>query len=348
MAMRVAIIGCGLIGHKRAKALPADVKLAAVADTNHPRAQQLAAQYSGCEVEPDWQSCVARSDIDLVVVSTVNAALAPVTLAAVQHGKHVLVEKPAARQAQELHPILRATREAGVFVKVGFNHRFHPALMKARVLCDAGEIGPLLYVRGRYGHGGRIGYEREWRADPDVAGGGELLDQGVHLIDLSRWFLGDFVEVQGHVATYFWKMPVEDNGFLSLRTAEGCTAWLHASCTEWKNQFCFEIFGRDGKLQIDGLGGSYGVERLSFYRMLPQMGPPETTIWEYPGEDQSWRAEFNDFRACIAAGRNPAGTLEDAIAALEAVEQVYQQERKTTNNTNNTNNRQHGQLALAS
>ena len=220
---------------------------------------------------------------------------------------------------------MNAARAAGVVVKVGFNHRFHPALRKARELCDAGELGPLLYVRGRYGHGGRLGYDREWRADPAIAGGGELLDQGVHLIDLSRWFLGDFADVWGQTATYFWNMPVEDNGFLALRTARGQTAWLHASCTEWKNLFCFEIFGRDGKLQIDGLGGSYGVERLTFYRMLPRMGPPETTIWEYPGEDRSWHAEFAHFRECIAAGQQPSGNLEDAIAALEVVEQVYRQ-----------------------
>ena len=325
MAMRVAIIGCGLIGHKRAKALPTDVKLAAVADTNHARARQLAAEHPGCEVEPDWQSCVRRPDVNLVIISTVNAALAPVTLAAIGQSKHVLVEKPAARDADELRPASASAIDKGVLVKVGFNHRFHPAFVKARQLCDAGQLGPLLYIRGRYGHGGRIGYDREWRADPAIAGGGELLDQGVHLIDLSRWFLGDFVEVWGQTATYFWKMPVEDNGFLALKTAEGQTAWLHASCTEWKNLFSFELFGRDGKLQIDGLGGSYGVERLTFYRMLPQMGPPETTIWEYPGEDQSWRAEFEHFQTCIEQGRQPLGTLEDAVAALEVVEKVYRQ-----------------------
>jgi predicted dehydrogenase len=323
MAMRVAIVGCGLIGHKRAKALPPDLKLVAVADTNHPRAQQLAAQYPGCEVEPDWQSCIARPDVDLFFVATINAALAQATLAAVRRGKHVLVEKPAARRADELLPVQETARQSGALIKVGFNHRFHPAFLNARQLCDAGALGPLLYVRGRYGHGGRLGYDREWRADPALAGGGELLDQGVHLIDLSRWFLGDIVEAWGQTATYYWKMPVEDNGFMCLRTAGGQTAWLHASCTEWKNLFSFEIFGRDGKLQIDGLGGSYGVERLSFYRMRPQMGPPETTIWEYPGEDQSWSAEISYFRDCIAESRQPSGTLEDALAALDVVEQVY-------------------------
>jgi predicted dehydrogenase len=321
--VRVAIVGCGAIGHKRARALAPDDRLVAVADLDHRRAQQLAGGHPGCEVEPTWQGCVARPDVDAVVVSTVNNALAPVTVEAVRQGKHVLVEKPAARDPDELRPVVATARTAGVVVKVGFNHRFHPALRKARELVDAGALGPLLFVRGRYGHGGRVGYDREWRADPAVAGGGELLDQGVHLIDLARWFLGDFTDVSGHVATYFWDMPVEDNGFLSLRTAAGQTAWLHASCTEWKNLFSFEVYGRDGKLHVEGLGGSYGIERLAWYRMLPRMGPPETTIWEYPGEDGSWRAEWDDFRSSVAGGVPPCGTLEDGLAALAVVHAVY-------------------------
>ncbi|MFL5801269.1 MAG: Gfo/Idh/MocA family protein [Roseiflexaceae bacterium] len=320
--MRIGIVGCGLIGHKRARAL-SDSRLVAVADTNLPRAQQLAAQYPGCDVAEHWEALVARDDIDLVIVATTNDALAPVTLVAARGGKHVLVEKPAARNADELRPVVVAARQAGVIVKVGFNHRFHPAFQKARAIFDSGGLGPLLYIRARYGHGGRLGYEREWRADPAIAGGGEMLDQGVHLIDLARWFAGDFSEISGHIGTFFWNMPVEDNGFALLKTAQGQVAWLHASCTEWKNLFCFEIFGRDGKLQVDGLGGSYGVERLSFYRMLPQMGPPETTIWEYPGEDRSWHDEYAHMLACIRERQSPAGTLEDALAALDIVQKLY-------------------------
>jgi len=320
--IRVAIIGCGLIGHKRARALDGH-RLVAAADPDFARAEQLASQHPGCAAWADWRDAVTRPDVDAIIISTTNDALAAVTHAAVRHGKHVLVEKPAARSAEELAPVVESARRAGVVVKVGFNHRFHPAFRKARELVDAGAIGPLLYARGRYGHGGRPGYDREWRADPAVAGGGELLDQGVHLIDLARWFLGDFTEVSGHVGTFFWKMPVEDNGFLLLRTAAGQVAWLHASCTEWKNLFCFELFGRDGKLQIDGLGGSYGTERLAFYRMRPQMGPPETTIWEYPGEDGSWRAEFAHFVDCVEVGRRPLGTLDDALAVLDVVGRVY-------------------------
>jgi predicted dehydrogenase len=327
MALRVAIVGCGLIGQKRARAL-GDARLVAVSDSRPERAVALAAQHSGCVAEPDWSACVARADVDAVMVCTTNDGLAQVSLAAVRAGKHVLVEKPAARSAAELEAVAEAARAAGVVVQVGFNHRYHPAFRKARALVDQGAIGPLLYIRGRYGHGGRLGYDREWRADPAVSGGGELLDQGVHLIDLSRWFLGDFVEVDGQTGTYFWQMSVEDNGFLCLRTASGQVAWLHASCTEWKNLFCFELFGRTGKLQIDGLGGSYGVERLSYYRMLPQMGPPETTIWEYPGEDRSWHEEISTFVECVKSGSSSAAKaagLADARAALAVVGAVYAQ-----------------------
>jgi predicted dehydrogenase len=325
--MRVAVVGCGLIGAKRAKALGAGARLVAAVDANPSRAEQLAAGRPGCSAGTDWRAAVGRSDVDAVFVATTNDSLAPVTLEAVLRGKHVLVEKPAARHADELRPVVEAARAGGATVKVGFNHRFHPALQKAHEIFRSGEIGPLLYIRGRYGHGGRLGYDREWRADPEIAGGGELLDQGVHLVDLARWFAGDFVEVGGHIATYFWDMPVEDNGFLALRTAAGQTAWLHASCTEWKNLFSFEVYGRTGKLQIDGLGGSYGVERLSHYRMSPQMGPPETTIWEYPGEDRSWREEFAHFMECVHQKKPPLGGLDDALAALEVVGRIYQSAR---------------------
>ena len=208
-----------------------------------------------------------------------------------------------------------AAERSGARVRIGFNHRYHRAFRKAREIFDSGALGEMMFVRARYGHGGRLGYDKEWRAMPELSGGGELVDQGMHLIDLSRWFLGDFEKVQGHIATYFWNMPVEDNGFLLLRTAGGQTAFLHASWTEWKNTFSFEISGRAGKLEITGLGGSYGTERLTFYQMSAAMGPPETTTWEYPMADDSWEIEFREFLDDIRLGRQPAAGIADAQAA---------------------------------
>jgi predicted dehydrogenase len=206
---------------------------------------------------------------------------------------------------------------------LGYNHRFHPGLRKAREIVDSGALGPLMFLRGRYGHGGRKGYDREWRADPKLSGGGELIDQGVHLIDLASWFLGDFPTIEGHACTLFWDMKVDDNAFLSLRTARGQTAWLHVSCTEWKNMFSLEIYGRDGKISVDGLGGSYGQERLTYYRMLPQMGPPETQAWEFPAADDSWALETGAFVEDIRLGRAPSPGLQEGVRTLEIVEAIY-------------------------
>ena len=304
--MNVGIVGCGLLGRKRASALGGH-RLVAVTDVRPERATQLAALHPGCRVEKQWAELVTRPDIDAVVVATSHDALVPVSVVAVGVGKHVLVEKPGARSAEELRQLIHAAGKSGAMVKVD------------------GAIGDILYLRGRCGHGGRRGYETEWRADPAVSGGGELLDQGVHLIDLSRWFVGDVVAVVGHVTTFFWKMPVEDNAFLMLKTGKGQVAWLHVSWTEWKNLFSLEVFGKQGKLQIDGLGGSYGIERLTWYRMRPEMGPPETTVWEFPDEDHSWHAEFADFVASIERGEVREGSLEDARAALDVVASVYKE-----------------------
>ncbi len=245
--MNVAIIGCGLIGQKRADAL-GEQNLVTAVDISLAKAAEVARTWSGASACSHWQDVVTRPDVDIVIISTTNDSLAPIALAAVEAGKHVLVEKPAARSAHELEPVVKAAARSKVKVKVGFNLRYHPSLRKAKELVDAGALGPLMFIRGRYGHGGRIGYEREWRSDPGIAGGGELLDQGIHLIDLSRWFLGEFVHLDGFINTYYWDMPVEDNAFLLLKTSARQVAWLHATCTEWKNMFSFEIYGHKGKL----------------------------------------------------------------------------------------------------
>jgi predicted dehydrogenase len=323
-SLGVSIIGCGLIGNKRAKALRGH-RIVACADIVKKRAEDFARKWPGVDVAQDWRSAVKRTDVDLVIVATTHDALSKVTLEAVKAGKHVLVEKPAARNPSEISPVIAAAEKMGVLVRVGFNHRYHPAFVKAKEIVTSGEMGKLMFIRACYGHGGRIGYEKEWRADKDIAGGGELIDQGMHLIDLSRMFLGGFSGVKGFAHTYFWDMEVEDNGFMILTTPEKQTASLHVSWTEWKNRFSFELYGKDAKIEISGLGGSYGAEKITYYKMLPQMGPPETTSWEYPCPDLSWDNELNEFLEDIRLGRKPSPGLNDAKAALEIIEKIYEE-----------------------
>lgn len=318
----VAIIGGGLIGQKRARAL-GPARLVVCADIELARAATLAAAAPGCRATADWREAVQDPAVSIVIVATLHDSLTEIATGAVAAGRHVLVEKPAARRQAELAGLSRLAADKGCLVRVGFNHRYHRALQKARELVTSGALGPLMFIRARYGHGARVGYDKEWRADPKISGGGELIDQGPHVIDLARWFLGEFTDVSGLATTLFWTMPVDDNGFLLLKTADQKVAFLHVSCTEWKNLFSFEIYGRDGKIDISGLGGSYGIERLAFYKMRPEMGPPETTIWEYPMADNSWDVEFAEFLDDIRLQRQPSAGIQDAVAALEVIETIY-------------------------
>ncbi len=295
------------------------------ADLDRQRAESLAAKAPGAAATTDWRQAVSTDGVEIVMVATTNDMLAEISRAAIEAGRHVIVEKPAGRSVAEIDTVIEAARTHRRQVRVGFNHRYHPAVLKARELVRSGVAGELMFLRGRYGHGGRVGYDREWRADPARSGGGELIDQGVHLIDLSRWFLGEFSTITGFAHTYFWQMPVDDNAFLLLRTAAGQAASLHVSCTEWKNLFSFEIYGRTAKLHIEGLGGSYGPERIALYQMRPEMGPPDTTIWEFPRGDESWSLEFAAFLEDLRLGREPAPGLADARAAMAVVEEIHRQ-----------------------
>jgi predicted dehydrogenase len=298
--------------------------LVACADIDQSRARQLSERY-GAKAYASWSDLLSDQNINLVVISTLHDSLAVITLAAIAAGKHILVEKPAARSASELAPVIAAVKNSGIKVHVGFNHRYHRSLQKAKLILDSGALGDLMFVRARYGHGARLGYEKEWRANPMLSGGGELIDQGPHLIDLSRWFMGDFTDVQGFAHTYYWNMPVDDNGFMLLKTPKQQVAFLHASCTEWKNLFSMEVYGKAGKLELSGLGGSYGLERLTYYKMLPEMGPPETTSWEYPMADDSWALEMSEFYDDIHLDRDPSASLNDAYQALLVIEKIYKE-----------------------
>jgi predicted dehydrogenase len=317
-----AIIGCGLIGNRRAGTIP-EGALKYACDLDHAKASALVAKHGGrATAQP--ADAFQDPEVDIVLVSAVNASLATLARRALESGKHVLVEKPGAVNSKQLSEIESAIAGSKALIRIAYNHRFHPAFRKAYELVREADLGDLMFIRGRYGHGGRIGYDREWRADPALSGGGELIDQGVHLIDLAASFMGEFSTVEGHAATYFWNMPVDDNAFLALRTSSGQTAWLQVSCTEWKNLFSFEIYFERAKLHIEGLGGSYGLERLYYYRMLPEMGPPETVIYEYPRPEDSWALELNEFLEDIRLDRIPNPGLREGRRTLEIVERIYQ------------------------
>jgi predicted dehydrogenase len=316
-------VGCGAVAAKRAAGLPPPLSVRSVYDVNTARAEEVARSMTPnphVAASPDE---ALAGGVELAIIATYHRDLVPLACLAVDAGCHVLVEKPGGRSSAELR-LLRERAEAQQrIVRVGYNHRFHPAVLRARDLVTSGRYGTVMHLRGRYGHGGRPGYEREWRADPELAGGGELLDQGVHLIDLVRHMTGNVALAFAEVRTDFWNCTVEDNAYLGLRPDAGGFAWLHASWTEWKNLFSLEIALQQAKIEISGLGGSYGPERLTLYEMLPEMGPPLATTWEWPFPDKSWGLEVEDFVSAVAGGASQGAGLDDALAVLEIVEQAY-------------------------
>lgn len=320
MTIPVALIGCGLVGAKRIAALAPEFELAAVFDLDRARAEALA-QGSGAVVASTAEAAFAHASDGLAIIATTHDALVPNALVALEAGCHALVEKPGGRSHAELEALVAAAGSR--VLRFGFNHRFHPAIRGARDLLQGGDFGEVLCVRARYGHGGRPGYGNEWRADRQRSGGGQLMDQGVHLIDLVHHLVGRTSLAYAALDTLFWPMAVEDNAFLHLRFAGGGHAWLHASWTEWKNLFSLEIACRSAKIEITGLGGSYGPERLTLYRMSEAMGPPEITTWEWPPGDDSWRLELVDVAEALAGRPAVGADLDDCLATLSIVEEAY-------------------------
>ena len=323
--LRVGVVGCGLIGRRRAIEAGASphTECAAVADRVAAAANEAAA-VSGAEATDDWRRVVERPDLDAIVVATPNGYLAEIAIAALSAGKHVLVEKPMGRNVAEAERIRAAACAAGRVLKVGFNHRYHPAIAEAWRRVTDGGIGEVINLHCRYGHGGRPGYEREWRGSRALAGGGELIDQGVHVVDLLHWFVGVPHEAFAVLQTAVWPLgDLEDNAFGLFRFPSGAVAALHTSLTVWKNQFGFDVYGHTGAVTVQGLGGSYGVETLNVYRRRLEGGAPERETEAFDGPDESWRLEWEDFVRALEGGEGMLGTADDGVAAMRMVDALY-------------------------
>jgi predicted dehydrogenase len=322
--LRVAIVGCGLIGNKRADALSAGDELLGAFDPVAERAQALAAR-RGARVCASLEELLSLRP-EVLIVAVTHDQLAQLAERGVAAGAHVLIEKPAGMGTTEIRRLKDAAAASGRRVKVGFNHRFHPALSDLAAEVSSGGHGDLMHLRARYGHGGRPGYDREWRADSRRSGGGELIDQGMHLLDLTHWLAGPLPLHSALLRTQFWDTGVEDNAALILGEAASRTApWamLHVTWTEWKNMFSVEVYCRAAKLQVDGLVRSYGTQRLRIYKMKPSLGPPDLDERTYPAEDISWSAEWEHFAHALADGSELLGDLDDALYAWSRVEDAY-------------------------
>jgi predicted dehydrogenase len=263
--------------------------------------------------------------VDIVVVATPNKYLAEIGIAALEAGKHVLIEKPMGRNTKEAEALAHAAKTSGRLLKIGFNHRYHPGIAAAYGAWSDNKIGSIINARVRYGHGARPGYEKEWRGNPELAGGGELTDQGVHVIDLISWFLGPADEAFCWQQTAVWPIaPLEDNGFVLLRYPENTVVSFHTSWTQWKNLFSLEIFGTKGALVVEGLGGSYGTETLTHWTRKLEGGAPVKEHQIFDGPDLSWEIEWSEFIGAIERGDGAyLGTPQDGLIVMRTLEALY-------------------------
>lgn len=330
--LTLALIGAGGIGKLWAQGIgeAPGVELKMIVDVNEESAKEIAKNFPGVKIAKDASEAFNDPGIEAVLVATPHKWLAPISYSALQAGKHVFCEKPSGISSAEIRRNIDLAAQKNLVYMPGFNHRYHPAYMKAREIFEAGGIGKLDFIRARYGFGGRPGYNKEWRFNRDIAGGGELLDQGMHMIDMARWFLGDFEKIYGFAENFFWGGNVEDNAFLLMRTKGGAVASIHVSWTNWEWVHSFEIFGDAGYLWIDGLDTRYrGPERLTYGRRDETFAKPVEEIFTFADErkQHSLRREIENFAAAIrgdAAVRKTFPGGEDAFEVLKIVEKVYE------------------------
>jgi predicted dehydrogenase len=325
--MKFGLIGCGEIGQVRAQALSraSGLQLVAVNDLDRERAEEVAASYS-CAVDIHWQELVSREEVQAVIVSTPPSLHARMCIEALEAGNHVLCEKPLARNPEESQAIIAAAERSGKFLSTGFNYRFYPSFLKARELLDSGLIGELDHIRSYAGYTA-ADHNHDWLHDPHIVGGGALWDNGIHLIDLTNYFLGGVEEVKGFSSENVWKFPgCEDNGFALLRSPEGKIATLQASWTEWTGyKFKVEIYGSRGSIQAscfpmqtqvtwaDATGGK--TRRKSFFF-------PKTFLMEHLRSYhwvvmQSFVDEFTAFAQAVEGKPTPLATGYDGLRAIE-------------------------------
>ena len=325
--IRAGIIGMGKMGRIRCQAISESI-LGTVVATHDPANPPAA---PGARIEESAGSLIAAPDVDAVFICTPNYLNKPLTLEALRAGQHVFCEKPPAFTASDVLTIREAERLSGRVLMYGFNHRHHESIQRMKAVVESGEMGSVLWMRGRYGKEVDDRFFDGWRAKRELAGGGIILDQGIHMLDLMVYLGGGFDEVQAMVSNLYWKIDgIEDNVFVNLRSSKtGICASLHSTMTQWRYLFSLEVFLEAGALVLNGLktsSGAYGEEDLSVKR-----NPPKNHRGTFAREerytfhaDTSWASETQHFLTSIREGRQPAlGHSGDALAVMRLIDTIY-------------------------
>jgi predicted dehydrogenase len=333
MTLRVALVGAGMIGQHRARALARveGARLVAVADRREDAARTLAAEHPGVRVLGDGRAVAADDTIDAVILSTPPVDHGPIGLACLEAGQHLLVEKPLAPDVATAEALVAAAERAGRCLATGFTLRQTPAARLARRLVDEGRIGELDHVRAFHGHRGGGDFGPPWITDAAVTGGGTLMDNGIHMIDLARWFLGDAAESVGYGSEHVWQKPgCEDNGFVLLRNAAGRVATVHSSWTEWRGYgYRVEIYGTHGSVRFGysplwlvETRGTPGESMKRRFHLFPVYQVRERLQgWQWSFE-QTLVADLRDWVEAIRAGRLAPASGVDGLEAVRIAQGI--------------------------
>lgn len=326
--IKIGIVGFGKIGRLRAQKILEKnyAQIIAVFDITKP--SNLSNDIIFCHSFDELLS----QDIDAVFICTFVDVLAEYTKKALLSKKHVFCEKPPAKTSAELKEVIEIEKNSGMVLKYGFNHRYHYSVMEAKKIIDSNTMGKLLWMKGTYGKAGSIDYNKNWRNYKNKSGGGILIDQGIHMLDLMRYLSGEeFEKINSFVTNAYWNIEVEDNAFAIMKTFSNTIAMLHSSATHWKHKFLLEMYFEEGYINLDGiLSGtrSYAPETLvvgrrEFEDITFAMGKPKESITWFENDD-SWEIEIREFlNAIIKHEKVKNGTSQDAYKTLMLIEKIY-------------------------
>jgi len=323
---RVGIVGYGVVGKRRRSFIDAHpaLTIVAVSDITFP---EDVVEADGARAYRDYQHLL-KEDLNVLFVCVPNYLAPEATIAGLERGLHVFCEKPPGRTVKDVEAVMAIEkRHPGLILKYGFNHRYHDSVQDALKIIESGELGGIININGVYGKSRIVPFSGGWRAERQYAGGGILLDQGIHMLDLMRLFCGEFQEVRSFVSNDFWRHDVEDNAYALLRDGKGRVAMLQSSATLWEHRFSLDIFLERGYLKLSGLltgSKSYGEETLRIGRASESDNGVLHSEQRKYLDDPSWKREIDEF-ADVIEGKAPVrfGTSIDALNTMKLVYRIY-------------------------
>lgn len=325
--LRVGIAGFGTVGKRRYQLMKINPNLQVVAICD----RSLKDGYDSKEdlkIYNDFRDLIAQESLDVLYVCLTNDVASEATILGLKKNMHVFCEKPPGRNLAEVRAIIEVEKQnTHLKLKFGFNHRYHDSIREALKIVSSGEMGRVINIRGVYGKSAIVNIADGWRAKREIAGGGILLDQGIHMVDLIRLFAGEMEEIKSYVSNDYWKLDVEDNAFALMKSKSGVIIQFQSTATEWMHRFNLQINLSDGTLVLDGiLSGtkSYGQETLTIYsKDLESNGNPRLQLTNYL-EDNSWRDEIHEFTDLILNNQPVTnGSSDDAYKTMELVYKIY-------------------------